>query len=73
MILTHKSKRKFELKWEGSYVIDKVYSNGAYALLNMEGDRCIMHINDKFLKKVLYLNIILLLIHFHTMLFPKAF
>ena len=33
MILTHKSKGKLEPKCEGPYVINKVYSNGAYAVL----------------------------------------
>ena len=37
-------------KWEGPYDIDKVFSNGAYALLNIEGDRCMLLINGKFLK-----------------------
>ena len=51
MVFAHKSKGKFEPKWEGPYVIDKVFSNGAYALLNMEGDRCMLPINGKFLKR----------------------
>lgn len=34
----YKDKGKFEPKWEGPYVIDKVYSNGAYAILTLEGD-----------------------------------
>ncbi|GGZ90681.1 hypothetical protein GCM10010301_73090 [Streptomyces plicatus] len=51
MVFAHKSKGKFEPKWEGPYVIDKVFSNDAYALLNMEGDRCMLPINGKFLKR----------------------
>ena len=51
MVFAHKSKGKFEPKWEGPFVIDKVFSNGAYALLNMEGDRCMLPINGKFLKR----------------------
>ncbi|XXG88172.1 hypothetical protein AAC387_Pa12g0416 [Persea americana] len=50
MVFAHKSKGKFEPKWEGPFVIGKVFSNGAYALLNMEGDRCMLPINGKFLK-----------------------
>ena len=50
MILTRKSKEKFEPKWEGPYVIDKVYSNGANAILTIEGERCMMPINGKFLR-----------------------
>lgn len=56
MILTHKSEGKFEPKWEGPYVVDQVYSNRIYALLNLEGDRCMMPINDKFLKKYFFHN-----------------
>ena len=51
MVFVHKSKGKFEPKWEGPFVSDKVFSNGAYALLNMEGDRCMLPINGKFLKR----------------------
>ena len=51
MVFAHKSKGKFEPKWEGPFVIDKVFSNGAYALLNMEGDRYMLPINGKFLKR----------------------
>ena len=51
MVFAHKSKSKFKPKWEGPFVIDKVFSNGAYALLNMEGDRCMLPINGKFLKR----------------------
>ncbi|XXG53081.1 hypothetical protein AAC387_Pa03g1239 [Persea americana] len=47
MVFAHKSKGKFEPKWEGPFV----FSNGAYALLNMEGDRCMLPINSKFLKR----------------------
>ncbi|XXG80062.1 hypothetical protein AAC387_Pa09g1010 [Persea americana] len=50
MVFAHKSKGKFEPKWEGPYIIDKVFPNTAYALLNMEGDRCMLPINGKFLK-----------------------
>ena len=51
IILTHKSKGKFEPKGEGPYVIDKVYSNGAYVVLTLEGERCMMSKNGKFLKR----------------------
>ena len=50
MVFANKSKGKFEPKWKGPFVIDKVFSNGTYALLNMEGDRCMLPINGKFLK-----------------------
>ena len=51
MILTHKSKGKFEPKWEGWYIINRVYSNSAYAVFTVEGDSCIMPINGKFFKR----------------------
>lgn len=68
MILTHKLKGKFEPQWEGPYVADEVYSNGTYALHNKERDWSMMPINGKFLQKVFYLIIILLLNPLHTML-----
>ncbi|XXG85705.1 hypothetical protein AAC387_Pa11g0739 [Persea americana] len=51
MVFAYKSKGKFKPKWVGPFVINKVFSNGAYALLNMEGDRCMLPINGKFLKR----------------------
>ena len=55
IILTSKKKGKFEPKWEGPFVIDTVYSNGAYRLITQEGTRQLMPINGKFLKKILSL------------------
>ena len=37
-VMTHKTKGKFNLKWEDPYVVESVYSNGAYRLINQEGD-----------------------------------
>ena len=51
MIMTHKTKGKFQPKWEGPFVIETVYSNGAYRLTTAEGDLLMMPINGKFLKK----------------------
>jgi len=51
MIMTHKIKDKFQPKWEGPFVIETVYSNGAYRLMTLDGDLLIMLINGKFLKK----------------------
>ena len=51
MVMTHKTKGKFQPKWEGSYVVETVYSNGAYRLTNPNGDMLMMPINDKYLKK----------------------
>lgn len=51
MIITHKSKGIFEEKWEEPYVVDTVYSNGAYGLLKKDGDPCMMPKNGKFLNQ----------------------
>ena len=51
MIMMHKTKDKFQPKWEGPFVIETVYSNGAYHLMTSDGDLLMMPINDKFLKK----------------------
>ena len=51
MIMTHKTKGKFQPKWEGPFVIETVYSNGAYRLANPSSDLLMMPINGKVLKK----------------------
>jgi len=51
MVMTHKTKGKFQLKWEGQFVVESVFSNEAYRLINPEGDILMMPINGKFLKK----------------------
>ena len=51
MIMTHKTKGKFQLKWDGPFVIETVYSNGAYRLMTADGDLLMMSINGEFLKK----------------------
>ncbi|KAJ8627663.1 hypothetical protein MRB53_020970 [Persea americana] len=56
MVFAHKSKGKFEPKWEGPFVIDKVLSNGAYVLLNMEGERCMLAHQWQVLEAVLPLK-----------------
>ena len=38
MIMTHKTKGKFQPKWEGPFVIETVYSNRAYRLMISDGD-----------------------------------
>ena len=50
MIMTHKTKGKFQPKWDGPFVIETVYSNGAYRLINPDGDINMMPINGRFLK-----------------------
>ncbi|XP_049356393.1 uncharacterized protein LOC125821006 [Solanum verrucosum] len=50
IIISHKSKSKFTSKWDGPYVIQEVYSSGAYKIVDVDGLR-IGPINGKFLKK----------------------
>jgi len=49
--MTHKTKGKFQPKWEGPFVVESVYSNGAYWLINLDGDMFMIPINGKILKK----------------------
>ena len=49
--LTYKTKDKFLPKWKGPYVVEMVYSNGAYHLTNPNGNTLMMPVNGKFLKK----------------------
>jgi len=51
MVMTHKTKEKFNPKWEGLFVVESVYSNGAHHLTNLNGDMPMMPINRKYLKK----------------------
>ena len=51
MVLNSKKKGKFQPKWEGPFIVETVYSNDAYRLVNQDGDKLMMPINDKFLKK----------------------
>jgi len=47
MIMTHKSEGKFWPKWEKSFVVETIYSNGAYRLSNLNDDMLMMPIDDK--------------------------
>jgi len=51
MVMTHKTKENFQPKWEGLFVVESVYSNGAYCLITPDGDTLMMSINDIFLNK----------------------
>ena len=51
MIMMHKTKGKFQPKWEGPFIIETVYSNGAYRLITPDGDTLMMPISGRFLKK----------------------
>ncbi|XP_060200598.1 uncharacterized protein LOC132628857 [Lycium barbarum] len=50
IITSHRSGGKFFAKWDGPYVVQKVYSSGAYKLVDSEGLR-IGPINGKFMKR----------------------
>lgn len=50
-LIIDKKKGKLEPNWEGPFMVEKVYSNGTYLLVTMEGDRIILPINAPFLKK----------------------
>ena len=51
VVIARRMKGKFEPKWEGPYVITKVFPKGAYELSNSEG-KCINScVNGKFIKK----------------------
>jgi len=51
VVMTHKTRGKFQPKWEGPLIIETVYSNGAYHLITLDGDTLMMPINSRFLKK----------------------
>ena len=51
MVMTHKTKGKFQPKWEGTFIIETVYSNGANRLATPSSDILMMPVNGKFLKK----------------------
>ncbi|KAM1471163.1 hypothetical protein FF1_041581 [Malus domestica] len=50
IITTHKTERKFTSKWDGPYVVQEVYTNDAYKIMEEDGLR-ISLINCKFLKR----------------------
>ena len=50
IITTHKTKSKFTSKWDGPYVIQEVYTSGAYLIMADDGLR-IGPINGRFLKR----------------------
>ncbi len=45
----HKIGNKFTSKWDGSYVVQEVYTNGAYKIVDKDGIR-VGPINARFLK-----------------------
>ena len=53
MVMTHKTKGKFQPKLEASFMVETVYLNGAYRLANPNGDTLVMPMN--VLEEVLFL------------------
>jgi len=51
IVVTHKTKGKFEPKWEGPYIIEQAYDGGSYQLIDHHGNRPMPPINGRFLKK----------------------
>jgi len=45
------TKGEFQPKWEGPFVVESVYSNGAYRVTTPDGNMLMMPINGRFLKK----------------------
>ncbi|XP_074307845.1 uncharacterized protein LOC141642801 [Silene latifolia] len=50
IITSHKPVGKFTSKWDGPYVVQEVYTNGAYKIFDEDGVR-VGPINGKFLKR----------------------
>ena len=51
IVIKGKAKGKLEPKWEGPFVIEQVCDDGAYQLINQEGERPMPPINGRFLMK----------------------
>jgi hypothetical protein len=49
--VTHKTRGKFEPKWEGPYIVEQAYDGGAYQLIDCQVIRPMPPINGRFLKK----------------------
>ena len=56
MIITHKSKGKFIEKWEGPFVIDSVYSNSSYNLINQDVIDVLCPSMANFLRSIIHEN-----------------
>ena len=50
-ILGKQAGPKFQPKWEGPYIIQKVFQGGAYQLVDHLGERVMPPINGRYLKK----------------------
>jgi hypothetical protein len=51
IVVTHRTKGKFEPKWQGPFVIEQVYDGGAYQLIDYQGLHPMPPINGRYLKK----------------------
>ena len=51
IVINRKTQGKFESKWEGPYVITKVFPKGAYELSNHDGRIVYTCVNGKLVKK----------------------
>ncbi|XP_070055013.1 uncharacterized protein [Nicotiana tomentosiformis] len=50
IIISHQSGGKFSAKWDEPYIVQEVYSSGAYKIIDSEG-LWIIPMNGKFMKK----------------------
>ena len=51
IVINRKTQGKFESKWEGLYVVTKVFPKGAYELSNHDGQIVYACVNGTFVKK----------------------
>ena len=51
IVIHRKTPGKFEPKWEGPYVVTKVFPKGAYELSDSDGNLVYACVNGKFVKK----------------------
>lgn len=51
IVISRLSRGNFDQKWEGPYVVQKVFTNGAYQLVTQDGDRTLPPINGCFIKR----------------------
>jgi hypothetical protein len=72
IVVTHKTKGKFEPKCEGPYAIEQVYQGGAYQLVDPQGSRSMPPINERFLKKYFFLKDLPLLLPFFRFLMGNS-
>lgn len=52
MIMMYKINGKFQPKSKWSFVVEMVYSIGAYHLINQDSDMMMISINGKFIKNI---------------------